>query len=54
MRRIDDYRIAGHDAREIITGRAPPAEPTPEREPVQRRDGEDREDCGKHDSSCCC
>jgi hypothetical protein len=48
MRRIEDDRIANHDARELITNRAPPAGPTPEREPVQLRDGEHHEECGKH------
>ena len=52
MRRIDDDRIARHDSRQLVTRRAPPGEPTPEREPVQRREREDHEKSGSIGPSC--
>ena len=45
--RIGDQCIAGHRARKLFRCRLPPAEPTPDRKPVDRPECEDADDFGK-------
>ena len=48
VRRVDEEAVARHDARQIGCRGAPPAHPSSDRKPIQDRDRENHEECGKH------